>query len=965
MRPTPFRRSYLGIAGLTVVALIVSVLASTSAPQSVSAAPAAEPRFWEWGDEPFSDDLNHYLVTVEAIAGDSWLQVDDSTLVAAATPPHDVSPSHIDDVVTGDAGVDRSAAEIVGELRSHPLVSSVRPLAFDIYAVAGEIAIEDLADLPGITSATLDRALDAATVDPYYPNQWGLENDGQSDDGWTQAPDADIDAPEGWHRTRGEGVVVAVVDSGVDITHPDLVNNIWRNSGEQCGNGIDDDGNGYVDDCNGWNFAAGSAAVTDNVGHGTHVAGIIAAEADNRIGIAGVAYEADIMPLKIGDTPSLSAAIEAIAYAIDNGARVINASWGVNDPNAAAYLDVAITAAEQAGVLVVTAAGNEPVNIDTAPWYPAASSLDNVITVAASTPTDQPASWSGYGATNVDIFAPGEFIVSTLPGGYGVYSGTSMAAPMVAGAAALLWAATPEATYQEVKGALLDRSDGPNDGVTSFRDLATSEGRLNIDRSIYSAPLFQPSLMYHFYEFSNFEPDLPHKVAITAKTVDPWIVPPQTPAMYRAGLYVPVDGEPMAVVGHEITYTGEGGDLAVTTDATGRALVGRVFERQQRPAFVQDGDFTPLAMELPAGTYAFVMEVVDISDREQPITLGDPSAVFFRVTADGEIEEMPQIPLGGSDPEPATTTTQAPVSTSTVPATSTTSGTTPTTTPTSTTTTTGAISPTTTTVVSVTTTTSGPATTTTTTSAPTTTSPATTTTTTGAPPVATTTTTTAPATTTTTPAGGVGTTTTTSTTTTTVSPSGMAITGVNPAEGPVVGRTLATITGRELPELVDVFFGDQRAEIISVTAPTFIVVDTPPGEPGWVNVRVVDRVSGDEAVMDNAFLYINEGEEPPPTTTTTTSTTIWSPATTTTLGGGQPTTTTPVVTTIPVTPTTTVVPVNPFDELNDWRDSLLQTPEGLTLAPPAADDPINSLSLDVWIGAFCDEPICPGWVLED
>ncbi len=525
MSPTPFRRVHLGTASVVVLALIGAILASSSTAPPVEAQPILEPEFLSWEGEPFSDGLNHFLITVQDAEGDvddDWLRLRDGELIAATPPPGTVDPDHIDDVVAGEVQA-LTAEQVLESVGSNAAVSSIRPVAFGIYAVAGEITEADLAAIDGVAEVEPDPGLIAATVDHYYPTQGGLDKDGVSTDPWAVSNDADIDAPEGGHRTRGQGVVVAVIDSGVDVSHPDLAANIWSNSGEQCGNGADDDGNGYVDDCNGWDFSNRVSSVVDYVGHGTHVAGIIAAEADNRIGIAGVAYEAEIMALKIGDgTPALSAGIEAIAYAIDNGARVINASWGVDDAAAAPFLDAAIAAAADAGVMFVTAAGNEPVNVDNSTIYPAASTLDNVITVGASTATDQPASWSGYGATSVDIFAPGEYIISTVPGGYAIYSGTSMAAPMVSGAAALLWAATPEATVAEVKGALLSRSDGPNDGVTAFRDLAVSDGRLNVDRSIYSAPLFQPPVMYEFYEFNNFEPDTLHKVAVTAKTVDPW-----------------------------------------------------------------------------------------------------------------------------------------------------------------------------------------------------------------------------------------------------------------------------------------------------------------------------------------------------------------------------------------------------------------------------------------------------------
>lgn len=957
MRPRSFRRSHLGIAGLVAFSLIGVILANTSAAPPVAAEPSLEPQFFSWDGDPFGDGLNHYLLTIDSeptadAAG--WLQVGaDDLLVAADTPPSRVAPEDIDAVV---AAVDTSptAEEVVDSIAAHPDVQSIQLVAFDIYAVTGPIGVDALAGIAGVATVAVDPSLAAATVDPYYPTQWGLDNDGRSTDPWQVTDDADIDAPEGWHRTRGAGVVVAVIDSGVDVSHPDLAANIWTNPNEVCGNGLDDDSNGYVDDCGGWDFANDVPAVTDYVGHGTHVAGIIAAEADNGIGIAGVAYEAKVMALKIGDgTPSLSAGLEAISYAIDNGARVINASWVVDDPSAAPFLNTAIEAAADAGILFVAAAGNEPVNIDASPLYPAASPLDNVITVAASTPSDTPAAWSAYGATAVDIYAPGEYIISTVPGGYGIYSGTSMAAPMVSAAAALLWAATPEATAAEVKGALLDLSDGPNDGITAFRDLATSDGRLNIDRAIYSAPLFQPSVMYNFHDFNSFEPDVAHNVMITAKTVDPWIGPPQIPAMYRAGLYVPVDGQPMAVVGQEITYTGAADDLTVVTDGTGRALVGTEFEHEERPAFVQAGDFTTLTMQLPAGTYAFVMEIVDVTTPGALVTMGDPAAVFFMVDPDGSITEMPQIPIGG-DPAPATTTaapaTTAPPASSTPPTTGTT--------PTTISTTTVAPLPTTTTSAPHTNTTGAPTPQTTTGPAATTTLPPAGTTTTT---LAVTTTTGAPLQTTTT-GGPVGTLpTTTTTTTTTTAPTGLVITSINPASGPVAGHTLVTITGRNLPELPEVSFGDRTAEIVSVVAPTFIVVDTPPGNPGWVDVTITDRATGNSAVLVNAFAYTEVGEAPPPTTTT-----VVPPSTTigvTTTTGVVPTTQ-PTATTGPPPPTT-APPVAPLPDLRDWRDSLLQTPAGLTLAPPAADDPINSIPVDLWIGALCDDPVCPGWVLED
>lgn len=993
MRTARLSRAKIGLA--TVLAL---VLTATFLAQATSEAPLAQaqepasPEFLDWDGDAFADGSNHFLIRASTTEVESigWLQLaDDDHLFAATgdTPRSDVGVGELEDAVLG--ATRPSTFDVVEDLADRSDVDNVRPLGFGLYAVSGPIDLDELRSIAGIAGVTADPALTAAAVDPHYPSQWALDNDGTTSNPWAVAPDADIDAPEAWHRTRGAGVVVAVIDSGIDLSHPDLAANVWHNADEECGNGLDDDGNGYIDDCSGWDFANDDATVDDQIGHGTHVAGIIAARANNRIGIAGVAYEAEVMALKIGDgTPALSAAIEAIGYAIDNGARVINASWLIEDPAAAPYLDLALAAAEEAGVLFVTGAGNEPVDLDNNPVFPAASPAANVIVVGASTATDEPAAFSGFGDSTVDLFAPGEHIISTIPGGYGVYSGTSMATPMVAGAAALLWAATPGATVAEVKGALLDRSDGPNDGVTTFRDLAASDGRLNIGRSIYTR-LFQPSLMFEFHEFNSFEPDAPHRVGIIAKTVDPWIGPPQTPSMYRAGLYVPVEGQAMAVVGHEITYTGAGGDLSVTTNTTGRALMGEVFGPQQRPSFVQDGDFTPLTMELPAGTYAFAMEIVDVSAPEAPIPLGDPSAVFFIVHDDGSVSEIPG-PPPMSLPTTSPPREPEPMVTSTTPA-----------------------DPTTTTSLTVTTVatpTSPPE------APPTSVNPATATT------LLDTTTTVAKATTT---IPSVATTTTNAlraTTTSTLgseddvggdeSPdlcpepveragddddgdnggnddedaavdpcssehtgldeeaadntNGMAITRINPTSGPPAGGSLVTITGSNLPENPEVFFGDRRAELISVVAPNFIVVNTPAGNPGSVNVTVVDRDTGETTVLRQGFAYVADDEAPPEATTTTTtkapqSAAIPSTSSPTTL---PPSTVAPTTSTI-LAPSTIAPPaVAEQVSIDDWVDSLLRTPEGLTLSPPAADAAISRVPVSLWVGELCRQPVCPGWVLE-
>jgi hypothetical protein len=188
-------------------------------------------------------------------------------------------------------------------------------------------------------------------------------------------------------------------------------------------------------------------------------------------------------------------------------------------------------------------------------------------------------------------------------------------------------------------------------------------------------------------------------------------------------------------------------------------------------------------------------------------------------------------------------------------------------------------------------------------------------------------------------------------------PDAIVVTGVNLAQGPVAGNTLVTITGENLPELPEVRFGERGAEIISVTAPTFIAVDTPPGTAGFVDVTVVDRATGATTIYRDGYQYVAERQEPAttttgppsPTTTTTTITTTTGPVSTTSTTQAAP---------------TTVVPI-PNETLNDWLDDVLRTPEGLELAQPAPDDPINQLPVELWAGALCDEPVCPEWVLED
>ncbi len=258
--------------------------------------------------------------------------------------------------------------------------------------------------------------LSSTPDDPRFVRLWGLHNNGQTAAWQTGTPDADIDAPEAWDSVTGDpDVTVAVVDSGVAYRHPDLDGNIWSNPGETL-NGVDDDGNGYVDDVRGWDWADGDNDPDDVNGHGTHVAGTIAAEGDNGKGVAGVTWDASVMPLRVLDAAGSGTAadmVEAIAYAQDKGADVLNASLG--GPEYSQALADAISGAPD--LLVVVAAGNEGADNEDAstPTYPCNFPSANLVCVAASDNQDNLAEFSNFGTTGVDLAAPGVEIYSTVP----------------------------------------------------------------------------------------------------------------------------------------------------------------------------------------------------------------------------------------------------------------------------------------------------------------------------------------------------------------------------------------------------------------------------------------------------------------------------------------------------------------------------------------------------------------------
>lgn len=342
-----------------------------------------------------------------------------------------------------------------------------------------------LSNRPGVVFAEPNWKLSTTAVsdDPYYTTSsrlWGMYGDDQpmADGPSGTTNQFGIQAEKAWAAglTGSRDVYVGIVDEGVDFNHPDLAANMWVNPFDLPGDGLDNDGNGYADDVRGWDFYSNDASVFDGTGddHGTHVAGTIGGVGGNGMGVAGVSWNVTMIPTKFlgTDGGTTTAAIKALDYLTDlktrHGLNIVasNNSWGGGGYSSA--LHSAIIRGANAGILFVAAAGNSAVDTDVTANYPSnystlqgtsttrAAAYEAVISVAALTSTGGLASFSNYGATTVDIAAPGASINSTLPGGtYGAYSGTSMATPHVTGAVALLAAARPGATAADIRTAIL------------------------------------------------------------------------------------------------------------------------------------------------------------------------------------------------------------------------------------------------------------------------------------------------------------------------------------------------------------------------------------------------------------------------------------------------------------------------------------------------------------------------------
>jgi len=347
-------------------------------------------------------------------------------------------------------------------VRNASVVTGTELLGFGIYeaklapGVSVPAAIQMLSGAAGVRYVEPDYMGDRASLpnDPLVQDgtQWALNNFGQN--GGTAG--ADIHASAGWDQAVGTGqTVVAVLDDGIDYTHPDLIGNMWHNPGEIPGDGIDNDGNGHIDDIYGADFGENDSDpfphLTDT--HGTHVAGIIGAVGNNGIGGSGVAQKTRLMAVNIftpGTGYFTTDEIRGIAYAVAHGAKVINGSIGGFYGLLQAEYD-AYNGARAAGVICIVAAGNDTSNIDNGPQFPAglARYLDNVVTIAATDRNDQLSTFSNYGVGTASLAAPGSFVVSTIRNGqYQPFNGTSMATPHVAGAVTVFWDANPDWTLR-------------------------------------------------------------------------------------------------------------------------------------------------------------------------------------------------------------------------------------------------------------------------------------------------------------------------------------------------------------------------------------------------------------------------------------------------------------------------------------------------------------------------------------
>jgi subtilisin family serine protease len=396
--------------------------------------------------------------------------------------------------------------EWIVKLKKPGLTLSLKSLSTSVVPLAGapEFALVKTSSQKARTLLESDPAVEYVQPNYVYraigasePNDsdfvklWGLNNTGQADSsGQTGKAGADINVLPLWAQghTGRKDVLVAVIDTGINWDHPDLKDNLFTNSGEIAGNGVDDDKNGFVDDVHGWNFHANNANSNDDHSHGSHCAGTIGGTGNNGLGIAGVVWNVSLLPVKFlgaDGSGSTAGAIGAVRYATLMGAKVLSNSWGGGSYDRA--LEEAIEASHAAGAVFVAAAGNSSLNNDQSATYPANYPVPNVISVAATDNRDALASFSNFGKRKVHVAAPGVRVWSSVLGSeYKSYSGTSMATPHVAGAAALMLSINSAWSAEEIKDRLIRSSDP----VPALARKVLSGGRMNLANAV--AGVFPP-----------------------------------------------------------------------------------------------------------------------------------------------------------------------------------------------------------------------------------------------------------------------------------------------------------------------------------------------------------------------------------------------------------------------------------------------------------------------------------------
>ncbi len=503
-----------------------------------------------------------------------------------------------------------------------------------------DAAIEVLRKDPEILYAERNYVVHAIATpnDPRFPELYGLDNTGQT--GGT--PDADIDAVEAWDNSVGSSdIVVGVVDTGVDYTHEDLAANMWVNPAEIPGNGTDDDGNGVIDDVHGFNAITGSGDPMDDNDHGSHCSGTIGAAGNNGIGVAGVNWEVQIMALKFlsaGGSGTLEDAISAIDYAVAQrnagiNLRVLSNSWS-GGGFSQGLLD-AITAASDAGILFVAAAGNASNDNDVIPTFPASYEAPNVVAVAATDHNDALADFSSFGATSVDLGAPGVDVLSTTIGNtYQLFSGTSMATPHVAGVAALVLSANDTLSVEELKDALLTSGDP----IPALEGITVSGRRLNAASALDEAgppiPRFNmavtpPSVILSQEETATYSIDV---TSVAGFTGDVALTVASDPALDATVTITPVVTAPgagtLTVATTQATATGIY-NLTVT-GTSGELVKSRTVSLRVRAFGTVDLPFpsTDTPISIPDNNPTGITSVINV---QQPITI-EEVAVDLNVT---------------------------------------------------------------------------------------------------------------------------------------------------------------------------------------------------------------------------------------------------------------------------------------------------------------------------------------------